>query len=240
MIKPLFFTFSITYDDEFQLIIYCLAELFYPCGINCACHPTLKNYFNGHQSLVISHQSLSINHQSIITSSLESYLFTLHHFCESVHLTKTMTDPTTTIALESAINAMGKDIFDVTIICTTDDHQAEYWTKRLSEGVCKKDSTEDSIFPIVLAVSEDWGKGGAGNGLGTLYAFTKACRVAKEKHGVDLSELLTDGKVSAAIYHTAGKGTRLAPLPASENNNKPGVVSLTDSLKQFEVLFQVF
>jgi len=135
-----------------------------------------------------------------------------------------MTDPTTTtIALESAINAMGKDIFDVTIICTTDDHQAEYWTKRLSEGVCKKDSTKGSIFPIVLAVSEDWGKGGAGNGLGTLYAFTKACRVAKEKHGVDLSELLTDGKVSAAIYHTAGKGTRLAPLPASENNNKPGV-----------------
>jgi hypothetical protein len=33
------------------------------------------------------------------------------------------------------------------------------------------------------------------------------------------------GKVSAALYHTAGKGTRLAPLPASENNNKPGVVS---------------
>ena len=28
---------------------------------------------------------------------------------------------------------------------------------------------------------------------------------------------------SAAIYHTAGKGTRLAPLPGSENNNKPGV-----------------
>ena len=26
-----------------------------------------------------------------------------------------------------------------------------------------------------------------------------------------------------AIYHTAGKGTRLAPLPGAENNNKPGV-----------------
>ena len=25
-----------------------------------------------------------------------------------------------------------------------------------------------------------------------------------------------------AIYHTAGKGTRLAPLPGAENNNKPG------------------
>ena len=27
---------------------------------------------------------------------------------------------------------------------------------------------------------------------------------------------------SVAIYHTAGKGTRLAPLPGAENNNKPG------------------
>ena len=26
-----------------------------------------------------------------------------------------------------------------------------------------------------------------------------------------------------ALYHTAGKGTRLAPLPGAENNNKPGV-----------------
>ena len=79
---------------------------------------------------------------------------------------------------------------------------------------------------MVLAVSEDWSSAsGAGNGLGTLYAFQKACRVAKEKYGVDLAAELKDGKVSAALYHTAGKGTRLAPLPASENNNKPGVVS---------------
>jgi len=77
---------------------------------------------------------------------------------------------------------------------------------------------------MVLAVSEDWSSAsGAGNGLGTLYAFQKACRVAKEKYGVDLAAELKDGKVSAALYHTAGKGTRLAPLPASENNNKPGV-----------------
>lgn len=31
-----------------------------------------------------------------------------------------------------------------------------------------------------------------------------------------------EGK-SIALYHTAGKGTRLAPLPGAENNNKPGV-----------------
>ena len=31
------------------------------------------------------------------------------------------------------------------------------------------------------------------------------------------------GLTAAHSYHTAGKGTRLAPLPGSENNNKPGV-----------------
>lgn len=146
----------------------------------------------------------------------------------------------------------GPKVFDVTIICTTDDHQAAYWTKRLSEGICrspsangkasspdlKKAKTDDvsamsssssssetpsSLFPLALAVSEDWSAGGAGNGLGTLYAYEKACGVAKERHGVDLDALLMEKKISAAIYHTAGKGTRLAPLPASENNNKPGV-----------------
>ena len=30
--------------------------------------------------------------------------------------------------------------------------------------------------------------------------------------------------MSVAIYHTAGKGTRLAPLPGAENNNKPGLL----------------
>jgi len=78
---------------------------------------------------------------------------------------------------------------------------------------------------MVLAVSEDWDKGGAGNGLGTLYAYEKACRVAQKKFGVDLKSKLDAKLVSAALFHTAGKGTRLAPLPASENNNKPGVVS---------------
>ena len=78
---------------------------------------------------------------------------------------------------------------------------------------------------MVLAVSEDWSAGGAGNGLGTLYAYQKACKLAQKLHEVDIADLLNQGKISAALYHTAGKGTRLAPLPASENNNKPGVVS---------------
>ena len=98
--------------------------------------------------------------------------------------------------------------------------------KKLSEGVCKKPSSADqsSVFPMVLAVSEDWSSGGAGNGLGSLYAYEKAVKLAKEKFNVDLEDLLSQKKISAALFHTAGKGTRMAPLPASENNNKPGVV----------------
>jgi len=133
---------------------------------------------------------------------------------------------TTSEALTKAVNAMtdtdNPSVFDVTIICTTDDHQADYWMQRLSEGICKSDDSS-SPFPMVLAVSEDWAKGGAGNGLGTLYAYTKACKVAQTKYGLDLKSKLDAKEVSAALFHTAGKGTRLAPLPASENNNKPGV-----------------
>jgi len=129
-------------------------------------------------------------------------------------------------ALEKALTAIasGKNLFDVTIICTTDDHQASYWMKRLSGGVCMNKDPSASLYPLVLAVSEDWNsKGGAGNGLGTLYAYQKATKLGKELHNIDLDELLANKKISAALYHTAGKGTRLAPLPASENNNKPGV-----------------
>jgi len=130
--------------------------------------------------------------------------------------------------LAEAVRAMTdpdhRCLFDVTLICTSDDNQAEYWMKRLSEGVCRKVSgDESSIYPLVLAVSEDWSKGGAGNGLGTLYAFKKACAKAKKDHGIDLDKQLTEEKISIGLFHTAGKGTRLAPLPASENNNKPGV-----------------
>ena len=44
-----------------------------------------------------------------------------------------------------------------------------------------------------------------------------------DRHNIDLIEELKSGKISVGLYHTAGKGTRLAPLPGSENNNKPGV-----------------
>jgi hypothetical protein len=50
-----------------------------------------------------------------------------------------------------------------------------------------------------------------------------ASKIAKEEYNVDLNSELSAGKISIGLYHTAGKGTRLAPLPGAENNNKPGV-----------------
>lgn len=130
----------------------------------------------------------------------------------------------TNLVLEAALASMGHKRFDVTIICTTDDHQAEYWMDLLENGIL----SSSSAAAKVLAVSEDWlNPSGAGNGLGTLYAWQKACALAKRKYNdFDLSMALAQGQISAALYHTAGKGTRMAPLPASENNNKPGVVRL--------------
>lgn len=125
---------------------------------------------------------------------------------------------------EEAVEAMTKpeNCFDVTIICTTDDHQADFWMTKLGAGLSK----EGEKFPMVIAVSEDWAPSGAGNGLGTLYAWQKAVKLAKTKFDADLEALLMDNAISAALFHTAGKGTRMAPLPASENNNKPGVVRI--------------
>jgi hypothetical protein len=126
---------------------------------------------------------------------------------------------------DAAVTAMTlpENRFDVTIICTTDEHQAEFWMSKLQ---IPTSSDESSQFPMAIAVSEDWeNPSGAGNGLGTLYAWKKAVKYAQDKfQGVDLNALLLDNKICAAVFHTAGKGTRMAPLPASQNNNKPGVV----------------
>eukprot|EP00659_Diplonema_papillatum_P011737 gene11737-18097_t len=107
--------------------------------------------------------------------------------------------------------------FDAVVICCSGVIEANYWQERLeaSKGVVLPESC------LVISVDEDW-KGGAGNGLGTLYAYKKAAAAAAAK-GVQLTEKLSSGKFSVAVYHTAGKGTRLAPLPGAENNNKPGV-----------------
>jgi len=104
--------------------------------------------------------------------------------------------------------------FDVVIVCCTSKSQTDYWQKRLEES-------KGCISPAdarVFAVEEDWTDGGAGNGLGTLYAWHKACAMDAK-----LKSDLQAGKISVGLFHTAGKGTRLAPMPGSECNNKPAV-----------------
>jgi len=51
----------------------------------------------------------------------------------------------------------------------------------------------------------------------------KASKLAASEHNLNILDELKAGKISVGLYHTAGKGTRLAPLPGAENNNKPGV-----------------
>lgn len=122
------------------------------------------------------------------------------------------------VGMRAAIGSMdGSAGFDCVVVCTSTPAQEAYWQARLEATrgqACKPDA-------IVVAVHEDWAADGAGNGLGTLYAFTKARKQAAAK-GHDLDDLLAKGG-SIGMYHTAGKGTRLAPLPGAENNNKPGV-----------------
>eukprot|EP01060_Flectonema_neradi_P003328 TRINITY_DN12139_c0_g2_i1.p1 TRINITY_DN12139_c0_g2~~TRINITY_DN12139_c0_g2_i1.p1 ORF type:complete len:553 (+),score=133.35 TRINITY_DN12139_c0_g2_i1:55-1659(+) len=126
-----------------------------------------------------------------------------------------MTDTKSQMAKE--MGKLPEDGFDVVIVCCSGVIEANYWQQRLesSKGVILPNKT------TVLSVDEDW-NGGAGNGLGTLYAYHKAVTAAKAKE-LDLNRELNKGSTSIAIYHTAGKGTRLAPLPGAENNNKPGV-----------------
>lgn len=105
-------------------------------------------------------------------------------------------------------------MMDVIIISTSHAHQEEYWQKRLKEALG---------YPLthVICVTEDW-EGGAGNGLGTLYAYLKACRKGKVLFNFDIDKSLKNG-ASVALYHTAGEGKRLYPLVGSEQGNKSAV-----------------
>lgn len=103
---------------------------------------------------------------------------------------------------------------DILIISVTSPHEEQFWLNRLDQmrGQVIKEHA------IVLTVYENW-PGGAGNALGTLYAFHQATKKMQEKYGQDLPAKLEQG-ASVALYHTAGKGTRLAPITGSEYNSK--------------------
>ena len=117
-------------------------------------------------------------------------------------------------AVEEMQSAVG---YDVVIVCCSNLSAEKFWQARLEATISEVTGVSSTV---VVAVHEDW-DGGAGNGLGTLYAYHKACAQASAR-GIDLAAKLRAG-ASVALYHTAGKGTRMAPLPGAENNNKPGV-----------------
>ncbi|MBT9149311.1 MAG: hypothetical protein DDT28_00734 [Dehalococcoidia bacterium] len=121
--------------------------------------------------------------------------------------------------------------FDVIIVVSSDRDQADFWQERLEAGRGSVIGRKTQI----ISVEEDW-PGGAGQLLGTLYAWEKAqaspryeSRVESRESGVvgdsrlqtPDSRLLSGGSV--AMYHTAGKGMRMAPLPAAEANNKSAI-----------------
>ncbi len=115
-----------------------------------------------------------------------------------------------------ALSKTGKGM-DILIVSTSNEKLEEFWQKRLMNTLPVLYGRE---VPVIV-ISEDW-PGGAGNGLGSLYAWHQACQKAKQLYQMDLQGELTRG-AAVALYHTAGKGTRLAPLPAAEANNKSGV-----------------
>jgi len=101
--------------------------------------------------------------------------------------------------------------FDVVVVVSSNRDQAEFWQQRLKEtsGLVIGDRAR------IISVEEDW-PGGAGQLLGTLYAWNRAQEI------IDLESVLLGGG-SVAMYHTAGKGTRMAPIPAAEANNKSAI-----------------
>jgi hypothetical protein len=106
--------------------------------------------------------------------------------------------------------------WDLIIISTSSYGQRDYWTRRLDQA------REKIISPHtrVVVVVEEW-KGGAGNGLGSLFAICEADRILAAE-GKSVEKFLAEG-FSVALFHSAGKGSRLAPLPGAEYNNKSSV-----------------
>lgn len=118
---------------------------------------------------------------------------------------------------------------DIIIVSVSTEQERFFWLSRFEKIKGSIIKQEAQVFVIL----ETW-PSGAGNALGTLYAFEKASEEHRKKTSISLLEELENGK-NIAIYHTAGKGTRLAPLTASEYNNKSRI-KLVSSTNQEEPL----
>jgi phosphomannomutase len=156
----------------------------------------------------------------------------------------------------SAANGIGPDIV---IIVSSTEYQAAFWQERLtgkngingSGQIIKKSA-------IVLSVTESNWSGVAGNGLGTLNGFLQASKKALDKGYLDITGQLDEDNIdyliekfmdfcygkSVFMYHTAGKGTRTAPLTLSEGNSKPniklpGIIAINDLIEPITILESV-
>ena len=107
---------------------------------------------------------------------------------------------------------------DIIIISASNQSLVNFWEKRL------KKTRDYLVSPesLIICVEEDWSSGGAGNGLGSLYAYKKAHEKALNEWGIDIFKEQLKG-ASIAMYHTAGQGKRLAPLTISELGIKSAV-----------------
>jgi len=95
--------------------------------------------------------------------------------------------------------------FDYIIIVSSNKEQSVFWKDRF-------EALKGQIVPKntnIISIEEDW-PGGAGQFLGTLYAFKKA-KLLKQK-----------GK-KIAIYHTSGLGKRMAPISLVEYGGKTAI-----------------
>jgi hypothetical protein len=127
---------------------------------------------------------------------------------------------------------------EVVIVVNSMPAEAAYWQERLTG--------EDNIHAsgavirrgaVVLSVTESNWQGPAGNALGTLNGFFQAAGKAGELGLISgrgeetdiFLEFLADKSVF--MFHTAGRGMRVAPLAASELNSKsniklPGIINV--------------
>ena len=125
---------------------------------------------------------------------------------------------------------------EVVIVVATSQAESDFWQNRLTEDNGKNGAgTAVRKDAIVLAVTEENWDGSAGNGMGTLNGYVQAARKAASfglldgvKENDDIEKLIPafmdycKGKTSF-MYHTAGKGTRTAPIPGAEINSKPSI-----------------
>ena len=131
---------------------------------------------------------------------------------------------------------------DVVIVTSSTDAQADFWRNRLTKDGIYGTGTVVKEDAVVLSVSEASWDGNAGNGLGTLNGYVQAAKKAQVfgliQSGVDvLKPKLTEQEIQQLVnafmdycnnkavfmFHTAGNGTRTAPMPGAEVNSKPNI-----------------